>query len=68
MARQSSPSADRIAALEAELARLRESERMYRFSAELSARLVWAENRERGGAAFRFTLPRARRRDAKLEL
>jgi two-component system, LuxR family, sensor kinase FixL len=45
----SAPPGDRIAALEAEkarleadLARLRESERMYRFSAELSARLVWA--------------------------
>lgn len=49
MDRQSFPPADRIAdlevaneRLEAELARLRESERMYRFSAELSARLVWA--------------------------
>lgn len=49
MDRASSPPADRIAALvaeterlEAELARLRESERMYRFSAELAARLVWA--------------------------
>lgn len=49
MDRRSSPPADRTAALEAEnarleaeLARLRESERMYRFSAELSARLVWA--------------------------
>ena len=48
MDRPSSPPADRIAALEAEnarleaeLARLRESERMYRFSAELGARLVW---------------------------
>jgi two-component system sensor kinase FixL len=49
MATASSPPADRIAALEAEnarlgaeLARLRESVRMYRFSAELAARLVWA--------------------------
>jgi two-component system, LuxR family, sensor kinase FixL len=49
MDRASSASADRIAALEAEnarleadLARLRESERMYRSSAELAARLVWA--------------------------
>jgi two-component system sensor kinase FixL len=45
----SSASADGIAALEAEnarleaeLARVRESERMYRFSAEVSAHLVWA--------------------------
>ncbi|MEA3013378.1 MAG: two-component system, LuxR family, sensor kinase FixL [Sphingomonadales bacterium] len=49
MDRESSGSADRIAALEAEnarleaeLARLRESERMYRSSAELAAHLVWA--------------------------
>jgi two-component system sensor kinase FixL len=49
MDRASSASADGIAALEAEnarleaeLARLRESERMYRFSAELAARLVWS--------------------------
>jgi PAS domain S-box-containing protein len=40
--RPSSPSAERVAALEAELARLRDKERMYRFSAELSARLVWS--------------------------
>lgn len=32
----------RIAALEAELEGLRESERMYRFSAELGGRLVWS--------------------------
>jgi len=49
MDRASSGSADRIAALqaenarlEAELAKVRESERMYRFSAEVSAHLVWA--------------------------
>lgn len=42
MHRPSAPPEDRIAALEAELERLRESERMYRFSAELGARLVWA--------------------------
>ena len=53
MDRASSPPADRIAALEvenarleAELDRLRESERMYRFSAELAARLVWAADAE----------------------
>jgi len=53
MDRASSPPADGIAALtaenarlEAELARLRESERMYRFSAELAARLVWAADAE----------------------
>lgn len=53
MDRASSASADRIAALEAEnarleadLARLRESERMYRSSAELAARLVWATDAE----------------------
>jgi two-component system sensor kinase FixL len=53
MNRPSSPSADGIAALaaensrlEAELARLRESERMYRFSAEISARMVWAADAE----------------------
>jgi two-component system sensor kinase FixL len=53
MARAFPAPADRIAALEAEnarleaeLARLRESERMYRFSAELSARLVWAADAE----------------------
>jgi two-component system sensor kinase FixL len=44
VARRSSPPTDRIAALEAELARLRESERLYRCSAQLSARLVWAAN------------------------
>ncbi|HVQ07062.1 MAG TPA: PAS domain-containing protein [Allosphingosinicella sp.] len=49
MDRASSASADGIAALqaenarlEAELARLRESERMYRYSAGVSAHLVWA--------------------------
>ena len=36
-----SPSEDRIAILETELVRLRESERRYRFSAALAARLVW---------------------------
>jgi len=46
VARRSSPPAAGIAALEAELARLRDSERMYRFSAQLSARLVWAANSE----------------------
>jgi len=38
----SSGAADRIAALEEELARLRESEKMYRMAAELSGRLVWS--------------------------
>ncbi|TMJ18616.1 MAG: PAS domain S-box protein [Alphaproteobacteria bacterium] len=33
---------DRIAALEEELARLRESEKMYRTAVELSGRMVWA--------------------------
>jgi two-component system sensor kinase FixL len=42
--RPSSSPEDRIAALEAELARLRDSERMFRFSAQLSARLVWASD------------------------
>jgi two-component system sensor kinase FixL len=58
MDRASSASADRIAALEAEnarleadLARLRESERMYRSSAELAARLVWAADPD-GGMIF----------------
>ncbi|HEV7660986.1 MAG TPA: PAS domain-containing protein [Allosphingosinicella sp.] len=58
MDRASSGSADRIAALEAEnarleadLARLRESERMYRSSAELAARLVWAADPD-GGMVF----------------
>ena len=58
MDRASSASADRIAALEAEnarleaeLARLRESERMYRSSAELAARLVWAADAD-GGMVF----------------
>jgi PAS domain S-box-containing protein len=46
VAPRSSPPADRIAALEAELARLRDSERMYRFSAQLSSWLVWAANAE----------------------
>lgn len=46
MAPRFSPPADRVAALEAELGRLRESERMYRFSAQLSGRLVWAANAE----------------------
>ncbi len=58
MARPAPTSADRVAALEAEnaglgaeierleaeLARLRESEKMYRSSAELGGRLVWAAN------------------------
>jgi len=51
----SSPAADRIAALEEELARLRDSEKMYRFSAELSARLVWAADGE--GAVTRMDYP-----------
>jgi len=46
VARPSAPGVDRVAGLEAELARLRESERMYRFSAQLSARLVWAADPE----------------------
>jgi PAS domain S-box-containing protein len=37
-----SGTADRIAALEAELARLKAGEKMYRAAAELSGRLVWA--------------------------
>jgi len=53
--RRSAPPEDRIAALEAELTRLRESERMYRFSAELSARLVWAADRD--GALTRMDYP-----------
>jgi len=36
--------ADRLAALEEEIARLRASERAYRAAAELSGRLVWAAN------------------------
>ena len=37
-----SPTADRIAALEAELARLAASERMYRTAMEISGRMAWA--------------------------
>jgi two-component system sensor kinase FixL len=42
VADSASGAAERIAALEAELARLRASELMYRAAAELSGRLVWA--------------------------
>jgi two-component system sensor kinase FixL len=42
--------AHRIAALEEELARLRESEKMYRAAAEISGRMVWAAD-ERGALA-----------------
>ncbi len=55
MARPSVPPEDRVAALEAELAQLRESERMYRFSAELGARLVWAADPD--GALCRIGTP-----------
>ena len=44
MDRPAAGEADRIAKLEAEVARLRASERMFRAAAELSGRLVWAAN------------------------
>ena len=37
---------DEFAKLRAEIERLRESERMYRFSAEISGRLVWSTDPE----------------------
>ena len=43
---QPRPKPDEVARLRAEIERLRESERMYRFSAEISGRLVWSTDPE----------------------